>query len=135
MPPEPADEKRLMGPAASEPEDERDAVPGDADHEIGGSGTAEGPTRGAQADDALQEGLDRLQRAAKDTITAVRAVLDVAEDLVEDPRAVGTVLGTVGSLAEAVLRGARRPSPGRSDGAGTPDDGDDEGGFQRIPVS
>ena len=54
-------------------------------------------------------------------IAAARAVLDVAEDLVRDPRTAAAVSGLIGSAAG----GARRPR----------NDPDDEDGVQRIPVS
>ncbi|MCU1453140.1 MAG: hypothetical protein JWN46_1286 [Acidimicrobiales bacterium] len=96
-----------------------------------------GHEAGARAggDPHLQEGLEHLQRAAREVIAATRAMLDVAEELVDDPRAVGSIVGTLGSLAKA----ARRATMGRT-GAGTgrgDDDDDDDGdhGVLRIPVS
>lgn len=117
---------------------------GDATRGFGGSGQER----------LVQEGLDHLQQAVRETIAAVRSLLDVAEELVEDPRAAETLASTVGSFAEAARRsmplgqafGRRAPRSTGDDrrGAGTgtgsgvgcdDDDGDDTGGVQRIPVS
>ncbi|MCU1354422.1 MAG: hypothetical protein JWM05_3631 [Acidimicrobiales bacterium] len=84
------------------------------------------------ADPRLQEGLDHLQRAAREMIAATRALLDVAEELVDDPRAVGSIVAGFGSLAKA----ASRATMGWSGSAGhgrADDDGDP--GVQRIPIS
>lgn len=105
----------------------------------------------------VQEGLDHLQQAARETIAAARAMLDVAEELVEDPRAAETFVSTMSALAEAAARstpigrmfGARGQAwsagghdrHGRHDeSSGTGSDGGDDGGadaggVQRIPVS
>lgn len=72
-------------------------------------------------------GVEHLQRAAKEAIAATRALLDVAEELVDDPRAVRGVLGALGTVAGAASGLAGR---GRDRG---PDD--DDPGVQRIPVS
>ena len=88
----------------------------------------------------VQEGLDHLQRAARETIAAMRTLLDVAEELVEDPRAAETLVTTLGSLASAATRSGPahalfgRPVP-RASGERGDDDEDDGRGVQRIPVS
>lgn len=80
-----------------------------------------------EQDDRVQQGLDHLQAAAREMIKATRSLLDAAEQLVEDPKAVQGLVGTLGTLAQAAaLR--LRPQPGADD-----DDGDD--GIQRIKVS
>jgi hypothetical protein len=81
-----------------------------------------------EPDPRLQAGVEHLQRAAKEAIAASRALLDVAEELVDDPRAVRGVLGALGSVVQAAGGLAGRARDGR------PDDGDDPG-VQRIPVS
>lgn len=79
-----------------------------------------------QQDDRVQQGLVHLQAAAREMIHATRSLLDAAEELVEDPKAVQDLVGTLGTLAQAAA--ARlRPSPASSD--------DDDGGIQRIKVS
>jgi hypothetical protein len=89
-------------------------------------GPADGQDQpGPAIDDAVTRGVEALQAAAAEAIAAARAVLDVAEDLVSDPRTAAAVSNLIGSVA----RGAPRPRGGEDDG----DDGDD--GVQRIPVS
>ena len=52
--------------------------------------------------DRAREGVEHLQAAARELIHAARAVLDVAEDLVDDPDAVAAVAGAVGALGDLV---------------------------------
>ena len=52
--------------------------------------------------DRAREGVTHLQAAARELIHAARAVLDVAEDLVDDPDAVAAVAGAVGALGDVV---------------------------------
>ena len=78
---------------------------------------------GAEATDPrLQAGLEHLQRAAHEVIAASRALLDAAEDVVDDPRAARTLIDLFGSVATR----ARRGPPHRDD---------DNPPVQRIPVS
>ena len=88
-------------------------------------------------EDAAARGMEALQGAARELIAAARAMLDVADDLVSDPRTVGGVLSALSAMA-APLRQAG--TGGGSDaGRRGPDDGEDEddgdGRVQRIPVS
>ena len=84
-----------------------------------------------EPDERIAAGLDHLQRAAREVIAASRALLDVAEELVEDPHAAAGVVDLLGSLAERGKSAVPR-SPGHPDA----DDGDDgEPPVQRIPVS
>ena len=65
-----------------------------------------------QPTEAAGDGLNQLQAAALDAITAVRALLDVAEQLVRDPAVAATVVSTAASLGRAVLhRPADADSP------------------------
>ena len=100
-----------------------------------GDDTDERDGGGPAGDPRLQAGLDHLQQAAREVIAASRAMLDVAEELVDDPHAVAAVVGAFGSLAKA----AGRATMGRSGVPANrphPDDEDDGGhGVQRIPVS
>ncbi len=83
-------------------------------------------------DPRMQAGLDHLQRAAHEVIAASRALLDVAEGLVDDPRAAGGLLGLLGQVGDLAAR------VGRPAGKRDPwfdDEGDDEPPVQRIPVS
>lgn len=105
---------------------------------------------GAEADDPLgrprdlagddprvQAGLEHLQRAAHEAIAASRALLDVAEDLVDDPRALGGVLELLGGLGAMAgrLGGPTRRVADRPVRDPFASDGDDDPPVQRIPVS
>ena len=63
-------------------------------------------------DERAMEAIEHLQAAAKELIAAARAVLDVAEDLVEHPDA---VLAMLSELAAPLVARARGPE--RDDGA------------------
>ena len=71
----------------------------------------------AGGDDRAADGLAHLQAAARELIQAARAVLDVASDLVDDPKAVTAVADTLGSLVRTAASAGRRavhdddPSP------------------------
>ncbi len=87
-----------------------------------------------EADARLQAGLDHLQRAAKEVIAASRALLDVAEDLVDDPHAatgLTDMLASFGALAGRMGRAAAGSAVGHRD----EDDDDGDPPVQRIPVS
>ncbi len=82
-------------------------------------------------------GVDALQAAAREAIDATRALLDVAEAMVNDPEMVERFGSVVRAATGAATRAAR--AAGTSTGSPTreagdqPDDGDD--GVQRIPVA
>jgi hypothetical protein len=79
------------------------------------------------AEDKVAEGLEHLQAAAREMIRATRSLLDAAEELVDDPRSVQDL---VGSLAHAAQMAASRFRPTAAS------DGDDDGGHvQHIKVS
>lgn len=108
------------------------------DDDLGDPGPGERP--GLGADPRVQAGLEHLQRAAREAIAASRALLDVAEELVEDPKVVGEVFQALGSLGGFAGRANRPGSSGRPSAA-RPTDGEvggDDGGdspVQRIPIS
>lgn len=77
-----------------------------------------------------REGMEHLQAAAREMIKATRSLLDAAEELVEDPAAVQSIVGTIASVAQAAAGRLRANSSGDA-GA---DDGDDDR-VQRIRVS
>jgi hypothetical protein len=81
-----------------------------------------GQDAGAPLDDVVSRGVEALQAAAAEAISAARAVLDVAEELLTDPRTATAVSNLIGSMAT-------RGGPRRPEGP------DDEDGVQRIPVS
>jgi hypothetical protein len=79
--------------------------------------------------DRARDSLDHLQAAAKELIAAGRALLDVAETLVEDPLIAAQLIGAVGSLAK-LAGGVVSRAPG------VIEDRDDEGSrIQHIRVS
>ncbi len=80
-------------------------------------------------EDKVHQGLEHLQAAAREMIHATRSLLDAAEELVDDPKAVQGLVGTLATVAQAAA-GRFRP-------AGTsPDaDDDDDGQVERINVS
>jgi len=66
--------------------------------------------------DRAREGLQHLQAAARELILAARALLDVAEDLVDDPAALATLVGAVASLGDPVGRPPAAPPGGNGGG-------------------
>ena len=85
---------------------------------------------GEEHDDKVKEGLDHLQAAAREVIEATRSLLDAAEALVDDPRAVQGLVGTLASVAQAAA-GHFRAGAQHGDDHGD----DDDGHVQRIKVS
>lgn len=83
----------------------------------------------ADEDDAIQQGLEHLQAAAREVIQATRSLLDAAEELVDDPKVVQNLLGSLAGLAHAAASRLRSDS---ADGSG---DRADDGHVQRIRVS
>ena len=80
------------------------------------------------AEDKVAQGIEHLQAAAREMIRATRSLLDAAEELVDDPKSVQDL---VGSLAHAAQLAASRFRTGAT-GSGDDDDG---GHVQRIKVS
>lgn len=85
------------------------------------------PPWSAEQDPRIAAGLEHLQRAAREVIAASRALLDVAEELVEDPKAAAGIVDLLGSVAGRRVKG---PVSAVHD-----DDEGDEPPVQRIPVS
>lgn len=82
------------------------------------------------AEDPAREGMEHLQNAAREVIRATRKFLDAAEQLVDDPGAVQTVLTTFTSVAQVASQRLR------SDGAPDAGENDPDGGrVQRIKIS
>ena len=93
-------------------------------------------TAGPYADPRVQQGVDSIQRAAREFIQASRALLDVAEELVDDPRAASgltDLFGEVGAVASRLARDALRGA--KTGGQRSNDTPDDPPPVQRIPVS
>ncbi len=90
--------------------------------------------RATTGDDRAREGVEHLQRAAREMIAAARAMLDVVAELVEDPATVPTLVSSLGAAARAAAQSWPFPSPERDPtGPDEPDDG--PGPVERIPVS
>ena len=81
-------------------------------------------------DDWAQKGMEHLQAAAREVIQATRTFLDAAEELVDDPKAVQGLVGTLAALAAAAAGRLRSDAP-----AGDGDDDGDDDHVQRIRVS
>lgn len=94
-----------------------------------GDRTEETPDGPADPIGDAAEGIEHLQNAAKEAIRAARSLLDAAEGLVEDPKVVQRLAGTLTDLAGAAATWLRSTAPG---------EGDDDGGssrVERIPLS
>jgi hypothetical protein len=102
--------------------------------------TASTTTTATATHDRAREGLDHLQAAAHELIAAARAALDVAEELIDDPEAIASVVsaagsrssfGPIGELVRSLLPTRRTAAP-----EGGFDLADDEpSSIQRIQVS
>jgi hypothetical protein len=91
---------------------------------------------GEGIEDRARAGVEHLQAAAREAISAARALLDVAEELVEDPAAVQAAVGSLGSIVQAALSRVRPPvPPGGPGGPGDAGGDGDDGRVQRIKVS
>lgn len=86
-----------------------------------------------------REGVEHLQTAARELIEAARAALDVAEEWVNDPESVASLVGTlatVGDVAQRVASGASwANAPASASGPSAEADGGDEPRVQHIRVS
>jgi hypothetical protein len=71
---------------------------------------------GADPSDRADDGLEHLQTAAREMIKAARAFLDVAEDLVSDPKTADRVLGLIDTAVGAAGRASGRAKGTRTDG-------------------
>ena len=58
---------------------------------------------GESGEDRTGEAVAHLQSAARELIAAVRVFLDVAEEVVEDPKAGEALLDTLGDVARRVV--------------------------------
>jgi hypothetical protein len=100
--------------------------------DIGGAGEGREPA---------SSGLEHLQAAAREAIQAARAMLDVAEQVVEDPAAVQAAVGAIGSMVQSAVARVQSAGSGAASGAGSDrarvddDDDDDDGRVERIEVS
>lgn len=84
-------------------------------------------------------GFEVLQNAAREAIDATRALLDVAEAMVEDPEVaerIGSIVRSVTTAATRAARTAAAGRPGASDArsGADDDDPDDGGGVEHISI-
>jgi hypothetical protein len=89
-------------------------------------------------DERAGEGVEHLQVAARELIAAARAFLDVAEDVVRDPKVAEGLLVGLGDLADTARTAAREAAKRATEGGGGGDPGaedDEDGGVQHIHVS
>jgi len=77
----------------------------------------------ANCPDRARDGIQHLQAAAREMIHAARALLDVAEDLIDDPAAVATLVGALGAIGDTARRRATTPSAAEDDGEHGDEDG------------
>ena len=84
-------------------------TPGPPDDATSGDGWTDGPDDWASAPPPRPPGVEALQAAAREAIDATRALLDVAEAMVDDPDVadrLGSIVRTVGSAAARAARTA-----------------------------
>lgn len=91
-------------------------------------------TEGSE-DPRIADGLEHLRRAAREMIAASRALLDVAEEVVERPDAIGDLLELFGALGAQARRGARPDSGEPGWDAFLDQDPEDDDGVERIEVN
>jgi hypothetical protein len=70
--------------------------------------------------DRARDGIQHLQTAARELIHAARALLDVAEDVIDDPAAIATLVGALGAVGDAARRRADPPSEDDGGAGGEP---------------
>ena len=78
-------------------------------------------------EDRARQGVEHLQAAAVEVISAMRAFLDVAEDLVRDPAQAATLASAMAEAAKAAAA-TGQPRPSRAEDTTAP-------GVTRIRVS
>ena len=91
----------------------------------------------AYCPDRAREGIQHLQTAAHELIHAARVLLDVAEDVIDDPAALATLAGALGAMADAARRratAARAEDDGGDDVTGGDDGGEGRSGAVAEPT-
>jgi hypothetical protein len=84
----------------------------------------------ANRPDRAREGIQHLQAAARELIHAARALLDVAEDVIDDPAAIATLMSALGAMGDAARR---RATAAATTAATSAADGDAEGEVGAVP--
>lgn len=65
------------------------------------TGAADPTRRERPAPATLDEGIETLQKAAGEAVRAARALLDIAERVIEDPEALRTVMANLATMARS----------------------------------
>lgn len=65
----------------------------------------------AGGSDAHLEGAEHLQAAAREFIAAARTMLDVAEEVIADPKAIGEVFSSLANVTNDLIRSAAQSKP------------------------
>jgi hypothetical protein len=82
----------------------------------------------AHDDERVADGIEHLQSAARELISAARSFLDVLDDVVDDRDKLGDLAATVSSVVESAVRTARTPGdPFKRDDR-------DRDGVEHVPV-
>jgi hypothetical protein len=84
----------------------------------------------ANRPDRAREGIQHLQAAARELIHAARALLDVAEDVIDDPAAIATLMSALGAMGDA----ARRRAAATTATSAADEDGEGEVGAVPEPT-
>ena len=58
------------------------------------------------ADDKVHQGIEHLQAAAREMIQATRSLLDAAEELIDDPKSVQDLVGSLTQAAQMAAAGS-----------------------------
>jgi hypothetical protein len=77
------------------------------------------PTEPTESE-AVAKGVEHLQAAALEMISAARSFLDAIEELVSDPDKIGEVVSAVGSAAATVTDLAKRAESSMESGSARP---------------
>lgn len=95
------------------------------------------PTDTPDSDDALAAGVEQFQRAALEALRAARSMLDAAESIVQDPKAIESVISSVAGLARDATSAVAGFATGASRSGSEPEadpDVDVGRGFETIDV-
>jgi hypothetical protein len=84
-------------------------------------------------EELARAGMEHLQAAAREVIKATRSLLDVAEELVEDPAAVQEAVATLATLAQSAASRLRSEGASPSSSPDDPSSGEDR--VERIRIS
>lgn len=81
----------------------------------------------------LARGLEHLQAAAREAIRATRSLLDAAEELIDDPGAVGEAVASLATVVQRAVTSLCAEGAGSPPSSGEPASRQDQ--VERIRVS